>query len=171
MAVLLGTSGALAGAQETRASETEVKAALVYNFVKFVEWPADTLREGSDVAVCVNGNEQIATAISLIQGRKLNGHRLTVRRRKPDEDDSACHVMFMGDRQRWSPLLSRMRGLPVLTIGDGEEFVRRGGMIAFVLENDRVRFMMNPAAGERARLKISSRLLALARIVQEEKGF
>jgi len=171
VAALILVAWVPAGAQQTRASEAELKAAFVFNFAKFVDWPGGALSEAQNLVICIAGDELVASTVTqVIEGRRLNGHQLVIRRRAPDSSDfNGCHIVFLGDRQQWRRSLAVLRSSPVLTIADGEEFARKGGMIAFVLENDRVRFVMNPAAGDRAGLKISSRLLALARIVQEEK--
>lgn len=170
---LLFISWLPARAQQARASEAELKAAFVFNFAKFVDWPGSALSEAQDLVICIAGDELVASTVTrVVEGRRLNGHQLVIQRRPSDTGEfNGCHVVFLGERLQWRRSLAVLRSSPVLTIADGEEFARKGGIIAFVLENDRVRFVVNPAAGDRAGLKISSRLLVLARIVQEEKGF
>ena len=148
-----------------------MKAAFVFSFAKFVDWPADALNPSQPFVICVVADGAVGGSLAqIVKDRKLYGHDLQIQQRPPDGSTfRGCHVAFIGNRQARRGL-NEIRGAPVLTIGDGEEFARRGGMIAFVLEKGRVRFVMNPTAAERARLKVSSRLLALARIVQEEKG-
>jgi len=160
-AVLLGRA---AGAQES--GEYELKAAFLYNFVKFVEWPPDAFAgERSPLAICVYGDDPFGRSLEgVVRGESLGEHGLIVQRPARLDELDDCHVLFVSrsERQRMPQVLARVDGMPVLTVGDTDGFLRAGGIINFVLEENRVRFLINQEAAERSRLRISSKLLRLA---------
>jgi hypothetical protein len=149
------------------ALEYDVKAAFVLNFTKFVEWPAGALPDSrSTLEICILGKDPFGRALDeVVQGEAVNGHRLTVRRISQPPVPPTCQVLFIDSEVKEVPKL--LVGLPagILTIGEGDRFAREGGMIALVLDNRRVRFDINPAAAEHSGLKLSSRLLSVARSI------
>jgi hypothetical protein len=153
-----------AGGQES--GEYELKAAFLYNFVKFVEWPPDAFAgERSPLAICVYGDDPFGHSLEgVVRGESLGGHGLIVQRPARLDELDDCHVLFVSrsERQRMPQVLARVDGAPVLTVGDTDGFLRAGGIINFVLEENRVRFLINQEAAERSRLRISSKLLRLA---------
>lgn len=156
---------ALAFAQEAP-TESQVKAAFVANFVKFIEWPADSFRNnGGHIRVCVLGEDRSGRELERIAaGKTVDGHALEVVRVGPAERIRGCHVLFVAASQAGGlrDTLAQIRGTPVLTVGDGPEFTRQGGIIRFFMLDNRVRFEINPEAAAQSGLKISSKLLALA---------
>lgn len=164
--VALGCTAAPAAAQgEPEALEQQVKAAYLLNFTRYVEWPRGTFTSAdAPVDLCVVGDERFAEVVrQTIAGRRSQGR--PVRLVRPDAPAQArdCHVAFVAgpahSLQSWMTALARA---PVLTVGEGTGFLRRGGMIAFVIVEETVRFEIDDAAARRARLQISSRVLALA---------
>lgn len=151
-------------AQET-ASEQELKAAYLYNFAKFVEWPEGTFESpASPLNVCVFGEDPFGRTLDgLIQGEKADGHSLAALRPDRIAELRSCHVLFVSssERGRLGEILASVRDKNVLTVGEGEEFLRRGGMIAFVREKSKVRFIIEKEAVGQAAFKVSSRLMAL----------
>jgi len=150
------------------AGEYEVKAAFLYNFAKFVEWPV--LPNGAPFRVCVAGADPFGPTLeNAVRGRVLDGRRLEVRRPKRVAEAVICQILFIGsmDRARLDELLTQVRDRPVLTVGEGHQFSQSGGMVVFRIENQRVRFEINREAADRAQLKLSSRLLSLAATVTE----
>lgn len=147
-------------------SEFQVKAAFVFNFVKFTEWPADSLRDtGGRMRLCVLGDERFQRELQRIAaGKVVDGHPLDVVRAGPAERVRGCQVLFVASSQAAAlrETLAQLHGASVLTVGDNSEFIRQGGIIRFFLLDNRVRFEINPAAAEQCGLKISSKLLALA---------
>jgi hypothetical protein len=147
-------------------SEYEVKAAFLYNFAKFVEWPD----EGSTrpLALCVLGDNPFGDALAALEGKRVRGRLLETRRDIYDDDTPGCHVLFINeiDKSRLVRILKRLQRLPVLTVSDGSAFVKNGGIIAFVSVDNRIQFEINLGAAQNARLKISSQLLKLARRVK-----
>lgn len=152
-----------------RGSEYEVKAAFLYKFANFVEWPAD--ERTSPLGICVLGHDPFGQALdSVVKGKSINGREFVIRRLKTNDAAGDCHVLFIGasENKQLTPILTRLRGLPVLTVGEVARFCENGGAINLVVSDRRVHLEINPASAERARLMLSSRLLSLARIVRED---
>jgi len=168
--VLLGIScGCIAGVEST--PEYAIKGAYVYNFAKFVEWPRGDL--GASFTICIYGKNPLGGFLEeMVPGKLVHGLPVKIQRISVGEENwDACKLMFLGTANRESVqnVLDRLRGRGVLTIGDTKAFAESGGMITFVLEGDRIRFDINLRAAENARLKISSKLLELARTVRAEE--
>lgn len=170
LALLLG--GGFAGAADAL-TETQVKAAYIYNFAKFVQWPAEAFATPqAPLVLCVPAKEGLGGALAAIDGKPVQGRELQVRRAvKPDELKS-CHILFVpeADAHATPDLLRKVGALPVLTIGEREGFATAGGGIGFVTGDERVQFEINPDAANRANLKISSQLLRLATIVHDKRS-
>jgi hypothetical protein len=152
------------------AGEYAVKAAFLYNFAKFVEWPPEAMGSGSSPLVLgVLGDDPFGAAIDqVVAGKTANGRQLVVRRLKWGQDLKQCHILFISssERKRLAEILGALRGASILTVGDMDQFGQQGGMIQFVIEQNRVRFEINIGAAQQGRLKLSSKLLALARNVR-----
>jgi len=162
---LLGTVSSAVQAQTS--GEYQVKAAFLYNFAKFVDWPGEAFSDGSaPLVIGVIGNDPFGGALdSAINGKNIGGRRLTVRRLKWGQDLRSCHILFISssERQRLPQIIQSLRGSSVLTVGDMGQFNQQGGMINFILEASKVRFEINSRGADQARLRISSKLLALAK--------
>jgi hypothetical protein len=164
--------GAAASAPEPArdaALEYEVKAAFLYNFAKFVDWPEDA--PGTDrpaLVIGVLGVDPFGESLdAAVRGKTVNGRALSVRRFAEPSDLEPCQILFVSASQarRLPEILTRLAGTPVLTVGEPEKFNRNGGIVRLVTEDNKVRFEINVDAAEHAGLQISSKLLALARIV------
>ncbi len=154
-----------AAAAQTR--ENDVKAAFLYNFTKFIEWPALPADSGP-FRICVLGDPVFARAVDrIIEGEAVQGHSMTRVEPQGPEDARACRILYIGrdERARGLRLAAALRTAPVLVVGDGDQIAVDGGAIGFVVENNRVRFDINLAAIQRAGLTISSKLLRIARRV------
>ncbi len=151
-------------------SEHQVKAAFLYNFANFVEWPAGALgADGAPLKVCVLGEDPFGGALdNAFRDQVVQGHKVQVSRGATLAALGRCHILFLSrsEQARWPELLKELRGAPTLTVADGPPLVQQGGMVNFILEAKRVRFEINRGAAEHAGLRISSKLLALARIVE-----
>lgn len=169
--LLLLASTALAGAQSQLVDEYRVKAAFLYNFAKFVEWPADSFKAPADpITICVLGNPFGGRLEDTVSGKQIDERRLIVREISDAAEAQGCNILFVANqKKRAADLLGRVKASPILTVGDCENFAAAGGVIGFKLEGGRVRLEINVAAAERSRLRISSKLLSLAEIVKEEK--
>ena len=167
-AAVLGTNG-LAAEADPVLLEDKVKAAFVFNFTKFIEWPSNAFEKvDTPFVVAVLGADGIASAMEeAVRDKKAHNRPLTVRRLTRIDgigDGSACHLLFVGrsEQARMAEILRRLDKAGVVTVADSEGFLNQGGMINFIMEAKRVRFEVNTVAAERAGLKISSQLLKLA---------
>ncbi len=155
------------------ASADEVKAAFLFNFLKFVEWPSDAGPSAAPLAIGVLGNDGVEESLrSVTRGKSVAGRQLTVKHLTSGDDVTRVHLLFVGsaDRTRMADVLRRVDGFAVLTVSDVERFCQSGGVIALAMEENRVRFDVNLDAAERGRLKVSSKLLSLARTVHSIKA-
>ncbi len=152
--------------------EYQVKAAFLYNFAKFVEWPSDAFRTPKDpIVVCVLGHNPFGNALEeVIRGKSIEGRALAIRQVTDAEEANACQILFIGSAEgkRFRSLWGNIKP-GILTVGEEQGFAAGGGMINFKLEGGRVRFEINMGAAELAQLHISSKLLSLAQIVKTEK--
>ena len=156
-------------AQSTQ-REYQIKAAFVYNFMKFVDWPAAALPETSDtINVCVMGDEVFAAGFDTLKDKTVKDKKLAVRRVEQAKDAAACHVLFIGssEEKRTPQVLQTLQGASVLTVGEMDRFPQIGGIINFFIERNKLRFEINVNSAERARLKLGSQLLSLARVVRQ----
>lgn len=156
----------LASAQS--ATENQVKAAYLFNFAKFVEWPAETFdKADSPMNFCSLGRSGVVDEMDSVRGKSVHGHMITVKHLHGPEDIKGCHLVFMASSavKNQQRLLQAARGLPMLLVGETSGFALAGGTINFIQENERLLFEISIKAAESAHLKISSRLLAVARIV------
>jgi hypothetical protein len=148
--------------------EYEVKAAFLYNFARFVEWPADAFPgPGAPITYCIVGDDPFDGKLeALLRGETVGGRPLALRRSGKDDDLAACQILFLSrsERSRQERILDRLGRASVLTVGDEEDFLDRGGIIGFRIEAGRVRFDVDLEAAERAGLKVSSKLLRVARV-------
>ncbi len=176
VAVLLGAgmvTGGIrqAGAQSEPPSEYQVKAAFLYNFAKFVEWPADAFADPhAPVVLGIVGEDPFDGLLEqIVAGKTVNGRNLLVRKLKPTDDLRNFHILFIGstERKRLPQILVSLRESSVLTVGEGDRLNESGLTIQFIIRENKVRFAINLATAARARLKISSKLLALAVAVWE----
>lgn len=167
---LSGTRG-LDG-KETAPGEYEVKAAFLYNFGKFVQWPARAGLSGP-FQLCVLGDDPFGPLLyRTIAGETIDGRRVVARQIFSAEEAGGCRVLFISSSKQAQlmDVLAALAGTSALTVSDMPEFVQRGGMIQFVLMGKRVRFAINLSAAERVGLRLSSQLLKLAISEQEVAG-
>lgn len=158
-----------AQAQDPSPSEYEVKAAFLYNFARFVEWPPQP-QPPSSFTICVLGTDPFGPVLDeLIKGKSIQGMQLVARRPQQVEDAGDCQILFISASEdaRLGHILAVLHGRSVLTVGEAKRFAHRGGMINFRREGSKVRFEINPDAAGQAGLTISSQLLKLARIIHE----
>jgi YfiR/HmsC-like len=167
-AVLLCSQSHSAAAQSQPLGEYQVKAAFLFNFAKFVEWPPKTFSTSTDpIHLCLLGADEVERALKeTIQGKVAQGHPLEVDRLRDIRDAKGCQILFIS----WSEagqeaLLREIAPAGMLIVGESDGFAREGGMINLVLHENHIRFEINPRAAERANVKISSQLLNLATIV------
>jgi hypothetical protein len=156
---------AVAGAQST----PEMKAAFLYNFAKFIEWPADALPSTGPLRICVSDADISAALVQIVGGQSIDQHPVVVSRLKRGEKAPDCHVLYLGVRDmEWAgAMIPALQGAPVFSVSDADDFIAAGGITQFLLRDGRLRFAINSEAAQRARLRISSRLLHLATPVKD----
>jgi len=173
LAVLLfpfATAATASGAAD-QASEYAVKAAFLYNFAKFVTWPteASDSHTGS-FCIAVVGDDPVGDALKdLVQGKNLNGRTIRVESFADPRSVGPCHILFFPGRAAYSgkDALRSLSAPGVLTVGEAVDFTRAGGVIRLYTEEKKMRFEININAARRAGLHISSKMLALARVVED----
>jgi hypothetical protein len=155
-----------AAAQRSGSTEAAVKAAFLYNFTKFVEWPEAAFAQPSaPFVVCAFAGAAFRRELeAILQNEQVGARQIAIAPASLD-DPRGCHMAYFaeGDAGRQGRMLDQVKRLPVLTVGEGRRFLEQGGQLAFFLEHDRVRFAISRRAAEAAGLTISSRLLRVAR--------
>ncbi len=162
------------------ATAPALKAAFLYRFVKFAQWPADALAPGQRLVMCVIGDAAVAGALGqTVQGHAIDGHELTVtvpigstNHVNVGESASGCHLLYVSasEIKRSAGLLLAASGASVFTVSDADGFAESGGVAQLIVENDRMRFAINTTSARRGRLNISSRLLSLAKIIKDQNN-
>lgn len=147
--------------------EYQVKAAFLYQFIKFVEWPPQALSHNT-IIIGVLSDGPMASALASIEGKEAKGRTVVVKRFKGLDDLEFSHILFIspGAAGHLREIRKRLGGSSTLEVSDVEGFARGGGMINFIMVEDKIHFEINVEAAEQAHLKISSQLLKLATIVQ-----
>ena len=157
-------------AQSQRISEYQVKAAYLYNFARFVEWPEELFSDENDpLVIGLLGDDPFGEILeTTIRGKTINGRRLKVRRLDHKADAVACHLLFVGrsEENHVEEILAELKNVGILTVSDIESFAYVGGIIGFMLIDDHVRFEINSRAANDVGLTISARLLSVARVVE-----
>jgi len=166
------SGGLVARAESSALTMHQVQAAFLFNFAKFVTWPDDAFqRSGDSLIIGVLGEAPFGAVLEeTIRDKTIMGKKLAVKRFVRIQDAANSHILFLSSSEE-SHLPQIMKGLEqasVLTVSDMEQFAERGGMIAFTVEDQKVRFNVNVGAVERAGLKMGSQLLKLARIVGDK---
>jgi hypothetical protein len=148
--------------------EYQLKAAFLFNFTKFISWPhADA---SSKLTVCVVSAKEVAGALeAVIRGKSVDARQVVVQQLNSPAALETCQLLFIGaSGKKMEETLVAAKNLAIVTVGEDEKFLRRGGMINFVLEEGKLRFEINTDAASRAGINISSKLLSLAKIVRDK---
>jgi hypothetical protein len=167
--LLLGSAAALVCQVANEPIEYQVKAAFLLNFTKFIEWPAAAFAQpDSPVSICVLGGDPFGPTLDeIVAGEIVSDRKVAAEKISRAPAPRSCQVLFAGKSEKAIAKVLSGLGPGVLTVGEGESFLRDGGMIAFVIENRRVRFLINQTAAENAGLKLSSKLLSVAKAVEK----
>jgi hypothetical protein len=151
-------------------SEYEVKALFIYNFAKFIEWPPEAFSVSREpITVCIAGQDPFGSEIDqAVKGKTVNSRELAIKRIGKSDDLKGCQILFIGSAEKkYAKFLLSSAGVGVLSVGESDGFTEMGGVIGFAMDGNKVRFDINLEAAERAHIKISSKLLSLARYVKE----
>lgn len=158
-------------AQPAPRSEYEIKAAYLYNFARFVEWPSEAFSDSAAAIVFgVLGANPFGGALTrTLAGKDIDGRPVIIAAYRRAAQVDSCHVLFVGrsESEDLGRILQTLQGNPVLTVGEDVDFARRGGIIQFVLRDNKVRFEINLRAATAARLRMSAKLLRLATVVHD----
>ena len=173
-ASILGAFVALDGgrpvsAQSNALGEYQIKAAFLFHFGQFVEWPPEALKDAdSPLTYCTIGEDPFHGSLEVaLSGKTIGARVLRVQHFRQPQELQGCQVLFIGagEKKLIPAILAGVKGDSVLTVGESEHFVQDGGMIGFCLEENKIRFEINLEAAQKAKFRISSRLLALAQSV------
>lgn len=147
--------------------EYEIEAAFMLNFTKFIDWPASVFATlDAPFRICISGEDPFGGALAkIVEGERVNSHPLAVER-VSGEPPAYCEIVFFAKSEKNVAQTISHLGIGVLTVSDADDFLRSGGIIRFVLDNNHVRFDVNQTAARKEDLKISSRLLRVARAVE-----
>jgi hypothetical protein len=147
-------------------TDAQVKAGFIYNCAMFIEWPEGGAPTG-ELRVGVVGADRVAWQLTEMQGRRVNGRALKAKAARADDDPTQFQILFVGDDPRnTQSLLTRVGDAPVVTIGENGEFTARGGVIRLFTQQDRLKFEVNVGRAERSGLRLSAKMLGLAKIVR-----
>jgi hypothetical protein len=151
---------------QSAADEYQVKAAFLFHFAQFLDWPADALNaENPSLSLCIFDDEPRRQELqTTVEGKAIGARTFHVRLISQPQGIQGCNILFLSrdETQRQSAILKGLRGMPVLTVGETSSFLSDGGMIRFHLDEGKTRFDINLASAESSHLQISSRLLLLA---------
>jgi hypothetical protein len=171
LGILLGVGARAGAADEYRADEYRIKAAFLYNFAKFIEWPVQAFKSPSDpIVIGVLGKNPFGDALAeAVSGKTLGGRAFQVREVTDAQQAAACQIVFVSssERKRLGPLFSRIGNASVLTVGETDNFASEGGIINFKIDAGIVRLQINVEAARKQQLRISAKLLSLAEIVEK----
>jgi YfiR/HmsC-like len=168
-ACTLACAGMVARAQSQTLSESQIKAGFLFNFTKFVEWPSEAFADsGVPIVLGIVGDNPVTELlIETAAGKTVNGRAVIVQRFKEGQDPRTCHILFISaSQEKHVPqILERTKGSPILTVSETSGFAQSGGMIDFVVEGNKIRLEINLDAAARSQLKISAKVIAVARLV------
>lgn len=164
---LLGTRPA--SAQAVRASASEVQAVFLFHFAQFVDWPAEAFPDPTTpVVIGILGKDPFGSFLDeTVRGETVRGRPFRTDRYRRVEEIKDCHILFISrsEAKRLDAILTALKDRPILTVSNGNDFDRAGGIIRFILEESRIRLSIDLEAAQAARLTFSSKLLRSAEIV------
>jgi hypothetical protein len=159
-------------AEPSSLREYSVKGAFLYNFAKFITWPGEAFRDDQmHITLCILGEDPFGDALTSVEGKTVKDRKVVIKHCATLDDLDKCHMLFISrpEEQNLSEILAKVKNWNTLTVSDMEGFAQSGGVINFVTVEKKIRFEINLDAAERADLKISSKLLRLAKIVKDKE--
>lgn len=141
-------------------SEIQVKAGFLYNFIKFVEWPS--LGASQPLTLCIAGEDIFGNLLDAFPGKPINAHPIKIVRNVPAHKIVGCQVVYISQDAIATEIVREASQYPVLTVSDVPRFLEKGGIIQLETQDEKVIFTINAGAATKAKLQISSKLLALA---------
>ena len=172
MALLFGVNSGFCG--DSTFTEYQVKALFLMNFIKYVEWPpAAFAGTNAPIIIGLYGEDKFGDALTnAVEGKTISGRQIIIQPIEKGSDTGKCQVLFISDSEKnhLGEILDKIKLLPVLTVGETDQFMERGGMINFVKKEGKVRLEINLAAARQAKLEISSKLLGVADVVKGKEN-
>ena len=160
----------VSAAEEQPLSEYQLKAAFLIYFPKYADWPSEKFAEtNSPIVIAVAGDSKVSEEVQkLIPGRTVRGRELVLKRLASGGEPAVCHILFIpaAEQEHSRNLLSKLKGGGVLTVGESDDFLERGGIINLMLRDRKVALEVNLSAASDSRIKISSKLLSVASVVK-----
>jgi len=153
------------GPSETSVGEYSLKAAFIYNFSKFVEWPESAFRGKREFCIATLGRTPLDRELASLSGKNVQGRAIVFRKLSSPEEAAQCQVLFISRSElaKLEGILDALRDVPVLTIAEGDDFCKRGGMLSLEKDSGKIVFDVNYHETQRSKLKPNSQLLKLAR--------
>jgi hypothetical protein len=168
---LIAGSTFLLASQPTDNREYQIKAAFLFNFTQFVEWPVNAFPEPeTPLAIGILGEDPFGNYLEeTVTGEKVNGHSLVIQHYKNIEEVKTCHILFINKAEINKPeqAVINLKGKYILTVSDGNNFIKQGGMVRFITKNNKIQIQINPEAAKEASLIVSSKLLRIAEVVSQ----
>jgi len=149
--------------------EYKIKSAFIYNFAKFIEWPAESFtKDQNTLDLCIIGKDPFGDALDTIRDKIVKGRKLVIRQYSGIEDLKECHIIFISpsEKKNLAGILEKIKDMHMLTVSDMEGFADRGGMITLNKAENKIRLEINLDAAQQSGLKVSSKLLKLATIIK-----
>jgi hypothetical protein len=163
-------AGMLLSAFTPSPNEYQIKADFLYNFAKFVDWPTEALPDTStSMSLCILGEDPFGIDLEeIVNGKQVNGRELLIKRFEGVHGLDACQILFISssEKHRLEQIMATLKGSSILTVSETEQFTQLGGIIKFTIEENKVHFEINVDTAEQAGLKISSKLLKLAKVIR-----
>ncbi len=164
---------AIGGKIHAQYSEYEVKAAYIFNFAKFIEWPADYLNNPDTIYLCIYKNDPFGIILEKTMiGRKANGKDWKIKRINNIDELGKCHILFFSEinKHEVMQIIDKLKDKPIVTIGDEElDFCEYGGVVNFTPQFSEYQFEINKEVVNRLKIKISPKLLLLAKIISSKE--
>jgi YfiR/HmsC-like len=149
-----------------RPTEYQLKAAFLYNFAKFIDWPPEALADEKEPFIIgVLGDNPFGNDLEqTVAAKKINDHTISIQSFHTAAEAAHCQILFISksEEKHFSEIIQALHGTAVLTVSENDGFIKTGGMVNFVKEDNKIRFQINDEAAKANRLKISSKLLSLA---------
>ncbi len=170
--LLIILSAGITSAQQIRSGEYNIKAAFVYNFTRFIEWPDSAFAEPrSPFVIGVIGADPFGSRLeAIMNGETVKGRPIQIRRFNNLSQSGNCHIVFVSGKTQADvkKLCEQLRGKPILTVSDRKNFDEEGGIIMFATEDNRIKVIINSTAAKASTLNISSKLLKIAELKEEQ---
>ncbi|MDP9253449.1 MAG: YfiR family protein [Verrucomicrobiota bacterium] len=168
LAAILASGAAAEPPQSQPKSEYALKAVFLYNFCRFIEWPKSAFASPTEpITIAVIGEDPFGPLLEeAVQGETLRGRSIQIQRYRKPDSIKHCHLLFISRSEagRIEAILAAVAGKSVVTVGETDAFLDRGGMIALMAERNRIRLHINPSLLRAANLDVSSKLLRVAEV-------